>query len=232
MAIEYINTGTIANDGTGDALREAFIKINNNFEELDLRIVEETIIESVGSVGETVYAGKTNGIDGFKRLIAGTNINLTSNNTSITLDVPEGLDELLIVSDGGSLTVEPGQSVNLYGGDGVNTSITGQTITVALDTTNIVSRDTDPTLNANLDASNNNIVNANEIFATTFRGPLEGTVYGYDLRDFGDYFSGFDFGNYRTTYSSAIQYIVQNTDVDFGPIDPERADITVDLGFL
>ena len=27
MAIGYINTGTIANDGTGDDLREAFTKI-------------------------------------------------------------------------------------------------------------------------------------------------------------------------------------------------------------
>lgn len=232
MAIEYINTGTIANDGTGDALREAMIKINNNFEELDLRIVEETIIENVGTVGEGIYAGKTDGTDGLKRLIAGTNIDITSNDTSLTLDVPDSLDELLIVSDSGSLTVQSGQSMNLNGGDGISTSVTGQTLSVSLDTTNILSTDSAPTLSAALNANNNNIINANEIYANTFIGPIQGTVWGYDLRDFGDLFSGFDFGNFRTTYSSAIQFIVQNTDVDLGPIDPEREDLTIDLGFL
>ena len=30
MSIETINIGNIANDGTGDDLRSAFIKVNNN----------------------------------------------------------------------------------------------------------------------------------------------------------------------------------------------------------
>ena len=34
MANSIINIGTLANDGTGDDLREAFIKVNNNFSEL------------------------------------------------------------------------------------------------------------------------------------------------------------------------------------------------------
>ena len=35
MAINPINVGNAANDGTGDDLREAFIKINQNFQLLD-----------------------------------------------------------------------------------------------------------------------------------------------------------------------------------------------------
>ena len=31
MAIQTINVGNLANDGTGDDLREAFIKVNQNF---------------------------------------------------------------------------------------------------------------------------------------------------------------------------------------------------------
>ena len=38
MAINLINIGNIANDGTGDDLREAFVKVNNNFEELDFQL--------------------------------------------------------------------------------------------------------------------------------------------------------------------------------------------------
>lgn len=34
-AIEYINVGTQPNDGTGDSLREAFVKCNNNFGSID-----------------------------------------------------------------------------------------------------------------------------------------------------------------------------------------------------
>jgi len=232
MAIEYINTGQIANDGTGDALREAFIKINNNFEELDLRIVEETQIENVGSVGAEIYAGKTDGVHGFKRLVAGTNINVSPGATTITLDVPDSLDELLIVSDNGSLTVESGQSMTLTGGNAITTSVTGQTLTVDLDSSNIVSRDNNPTLSEDLNANLNNILNVNAIYANGFIGPVQGDVWGYDLRDFGEYFTGFDFGQFRTEYTSAIQFIVQNIDVDFGDIDPERQDLEVDLGFI
>jgi len=34
MAKQTINIGTVANDGTGDALRDAFDKVNDNFDEL------------------------------------------------------------------------------------------------------------------------------------------------------------------------------------------------------
>ena len=41
MAIQTVNIGTIANDGTGDDSREAFVKVNNNFTELDIRQSEK-----------------------------------------------------------------------------------------------------------------------------------------------------------------------------------------------
>ena len=37
MAIQSINIGSIANDGTGDDVREAFNKVNANFLDLDLQ---------------------------------------------------------------------------------------------------------------------------------------------------------------------------------------------------
>lgn len=230
MAIEYINTGTIANDGTGDALREAFIKVNDNFEILDLRIIEETVIENLGEIGAAVYAGKTDGVNGFKRLISGTNISVSENSTSITLDVPNSLDELLIVSNNGSLTIAPNQSLTLTGSNGISTSASGQTLTVELETSNIVSRDTLPTLSADLNAAGNNLLNAGRISANTFDGDVEGLVWGIDVRDLGS-LTGFDFGRFRNTYTNAIEFIIANTDLDFGPFDPDIGD-TVDLGFL
>ena len=42
MANSIINIGTLANDGTGDDPREAFIKVNNNSSELYARSSEST----------------------------------------------------------------------------------------------------------------------------------------------------------------------------------------------
>ena len=137
MAITYINTGTIANDGTGDDLRDAFIKINDNFEELDLRIVEDFNVENLGSLGDGLYGGKIAGVHGFKRLVGGSNITLSSTANTITLNGADSLDQLLVVSDSGSLTVSRGQTMNVRGGEGTNTRTDGQTIFIDLDTTGI-----------------------------------------------------------------------------------------------
>jgi len=230
MTIEYINTGTIANDGTGDALREAFIKVNDNFEDLDLRVIEETVIQNVGVVGASVFSGKNDGVNEFKKIVGGTNINVSETSTNITLNVPNSLDELLIISDSGSLTIAPSQSLSVTGGNGITTSATGQTLNIELQTTNIVSRDTLPTLSANLNAAGYDIASAGTITATSFNGELTGLVHGIDVRNLGS-LTGFDFGTFRNTYTNAIEFIIANTDLDFGPFDPERGD-TVDLGFL
>jgi len=42
MTIETINIGNAANDGTGDDLREAFIKVNQNFQDIDARTEQTT----------------------------------------------------------------------------------------------------------------------------------------------------------------------------------------------
>ena len=54
MAIQTINIGTVANDGTGDDLREAFVKVNANFAELAARNPEATTGVNLGASGEGV----------------------------------------------------------------------------------------------------------------------------------------------------------------------------------
>jgi hypothetical protein len=237
MAIQYINTGIIANDGTGDDLREAFTKINNNFEEIDLRVIEETLIENTGSLGEGVYAGKSNGIQGFKRLVAGSNITLTATDTNITINSANALDQLIVVTDSGTVTVDRGQTMSIKGGAGINTEQIGQQVILNLDTIGIVSRDSTPVLSANLNAANNNIVAVNVLQANTVQGQggipanIEGLIYGFDVREFGPYLTGFDFGSIRNTYNNALEFIIANADLDLGAITPARGD-TVDLGLI
>jgi hypothetical protein len=74
MAQQIINVGTTLNDGTGDDLRDAFVKVNNNFLELytggisgsNLRIINNTISTYQGNIYLTpvgsnpVVVGQTN----------------------------------------------------------------------------------------------------------------------------------------------------------------------------
>lgn len=58
MALEVINVGSAPNDGTGDALRTAYTKCNNNFAELYSRLQTTPPGTAVGSAGdlEGMYA--------------------------------------------------------------------------------------------------------------------------------------------------------------------------------
>ncbi len=52
MAIQVINVGTVPNDGTGDGLRTAYIKCNDNFAFLNSRTSDNPPTTSMGSVGD------------------------------------------------------------------------------------------------------------------------------------------------------------------------------------
>lgn len=59
MTIQYINVGTNPNDGTGEDLRSAFLKVNLNFQELAATAnTNATTGSNIGS-GEGLYASKT-----------------------------------------------------------------------------------------------------------------------------------------------------------------------------
>ena len=230
MAINYVDVGLIANDGTGDDLREAMIKINNNFEDLDLRVIEETVIVNAGSFGTGIYSGYVGGEHKLKRLVAGQNISLASSDDIITINSTEALEELVCISDNGTITVQNGQTLSIQGGEAIETRTAGQTVYIDLDNTGIVARDTAPRLEANLSANNKNISGANTVSAEFFQGHLQGLVWGYDLRTFGSYFQGFDFGGIRRVYNNAIEFILTNTDVDLGGFSQADSGPIIELG--
>lgn len=228
MTIQTINVGQIANDGTGDDLREAFNKINNNFEELDIRFPEAATGVNLGSVGEGVFASAVNSELRFKKLIAGNQITLSATETGIAINAAASLDQLIAISDSGTLIVQRGQTMNVNGGVGLATRVDGQSLIIDV-TDGILSADGVPTLSENLNANNNDINNAGTVTATQFNGPLEGLVYGVDVRTISTYFTGFDFGTIRREYNSAIEFILGEIDVDFGDFSLAETP-TVDLG--
>ena len=144
MALQTINIGTLANDGTGDDLREAFIKVNQNFDDLDLRSPESTSVTNLGNTGEGVFAQKVGSALQLKKLVQGSNVTLTSSTTGITINATGGLQQLNVVSDVGSMQLADGQTLNIQGGAGANTSVSGNILTIN-STADVVS-DTTPQL--------------------------------------------------------------------------------------
>jgi hypothetical protein len=78
MAFEQINRGTTANDGTGDNLREAFRKVNDNF--------DKTLEEVTTSGVERAYIINADGSQGTKATSEfGTTQNYFTFSTNTTL---------------------------------------------------------------------------------------------------------------------------------------------------
>lgn len=239
MAIQLINIGQIANDGTGDDLREAMIKINNNFEELDLRDDEQTTASNLG-IGEGLFSNKLNYDLQFKSLVEGSNITLTSTETGITIDALGGLQQLIVSSDTGSLILADGDTINIVGGEGIATEVVGNVLTINNTKSEIVT-DTTPELGGALDARGFAITNVGAIDATSVTagsmsaGNIDSLVYNIDIRNLSaeveSIQGGFDFGGVADTVENILDWIISATDVDFGTFsNPDGR--TIDGGSL
>ena len=218
MALQTINIGTLANDGTGDDLREAFIKVNQNFDDLDLRSPESTTVANLGNTGQGVFAQKVGAELQLKKLVQGSNVTLTSSTTGITINATGGLQQLNVVSDSGSLQLADGGNLNIRGGSGSTTSIAGNVLTI--NSTAEVSSDTTPELGGNLDAGGNDITNVNTLSASNINGALTGNVtglvHGVDIRNIEPNTAGFDFGSLSNDVRGLSDWIIYQTDIDIG----------------
>ena len=163
MAIQTVNIGTIANDGTGDDLREAFVKVNNNFAELDARDPEKTTGANLGTSGEGVFAQVSAAEMQFKKLVAGTAVTLASDNNTITINsTATGLPQLQVFADNTNATFDANNTaLTIAGGNLVTTNLVGTTITITSETS--LFTDTTPKLAANLDGQQKEIINTSDI---------------------------------------------------------------------
>jgi hypothetical protein len=209
MAIQIVNIGTIANDGTGDDLREAFVKVNNNFTELNARSTESTTVANLGSAGEGVF-GQISGTElQFKKIIAGTAITLAADSNAITINsTATGLPSLQVFADNNNITLDSnGNALTLAGGGTTTTNLSGTTLTISSVTS--VQTDTDPKLTATLNAQTNNITNV---------GNMTGNVHGLDIRTFDGLqkYLTLDMGDaVPTVFTSTLEYLAHNLIVDY-----------------
>jgi hypothetical protein len=223
MTITPIDVGLIANDGTGDDLREAFIKINNNFDEIDLR-TSMTTVSNVGLESGTGLYKETVGSDLRFRKLA---VNPAYPN-SLGIELSPDENTVYIWSPQNSLSFTNGvvtqssdisNPVYFTGTEAASTSITtrnnGEDIEVVVDSQLV--RETAPRLNAHLDAQGNDLVNVSNINNNDI-SLLDNVI-------------GFDFGTFSNVRSGIIDFIVNSVDADLGTIPEDKPDI-VDLGNL
>ena len=215
MAIELVNIGKIANDGTGDDLREAFIKVNRSLEDLDLRIDDKTEGENVGTGTGVFY--RRDGYDLQFKSLKSTNgsISFTDDTTSINVEIAANAVDTPIVTDSGSFTLGRTTTLNIRGTGAVTTEADAENNTVTINGGSNLVSDPAPALGAPLNAGNFNIFNVNDITAQN----IESLVYGVDIRTLASAYDSFDFGDLIVTdadINNFLDYIRATTDVDFG----------------
>ena len=235
MAINLINIGNIANDGTGDDLREAFVKVNNNVEELDLRDNEKTTVSNAGQ-GVGIFDQLVNHDIQLKSLLAGRNIAIASDTAgNITIDSDtNALTELTVEAETGEVTRLQGQKLTIHGANGLDTYVENNVVYVTYTGPIGLINESEPTLGENLDANNKDIININTVRANNFAGNVTGNVTGLingvDPSTIAPFFDDYwDFGDVGRTVTSLIEFMLDDVDVDMGTIvNPETRNI--DLG--
>lgn len=120
MTIQTINIGTYSNDGTGDDLRTAFQKVNENFNALSAEVTIANASNLGSGVG--VFAHRTAATLEFKTLVCDDeSITIDSADEEITLSAKTTLITDLTPTLGANLNLN---NHTIIGGD-VNTTVKG-----------------------------------------------------------------------------------------------------------
>lgn len=169
MAIDYILTGTNPNDGTGDDLRSAFLKVNANFEFLDIRGGEENRASNYGNdaAGRGIFFRKGTPADTsdttlyFKRITgdAASGIIVVDNASGLltitNVSEPPATITRIVAENEDYLATLPDSVLNFQGQGYTTVTLNGNTVT--FDTQYSTLLDTSPQLGGDLDLNNFNI---------------------------------------------------------------------------
>lgn len=201
MSLQTINVGNFVNDGTGDDLRTAFVKINENFDELDLRGGQSNTISNVGT-GIGVYKEKVGVNLRLKTLRSGGGITITADANEITIANSRNLVNEATPTLSANLNIN---NNNLTNGNQISA-------------TDFFGRFNGPSIGVHNGPVSGNVI-----------GNLTGLVHGIDVRDLDNAINGFDFGSIDNVANSFLEYLFFTTAVDMGSIIAPSA-IGVDAG--
>lgn len=222
MAMEIINLGNIANDGTGDDLRVAFEKVNANFDTLNEAYNTILSAENIGDEGEGVFKDRVDTKLQFKKIAGGDLIVVIDEGDILRVDVDfEGKD----VSGIENLDVTGNISAGLYFLGNLRGNVTGNLIGTVYPT------ETNPVVAyGNVVGKNGLITN---IGATNY---APATVDGIVIQDLYRNQNTFDFGGLgfsgAPTYSNPLAYLLGQIGIDMGVIDtslPQNGDVPFNI---
>lgn len=216
MAIQEINVGNIVNDGLGDDLRTAFVKVNANFSELDaqLRITGLNVGAGEGQVFKAKVTNITTNADelNLRTIKAGDNITVTNNTDDITISTPlQNVFGSISTSNGTVVASQPNDTLNFQGSNNVTITRSGNTVIFEADLF-------DTQLNNDLDLNTHSIVGVGNIDIT---GNIDatnytGNVWGVDPRVIHEAVFDIDGGSFLDTFTDAIDYLLSLQDNDAG----------------
>ena len=223
-----INVGTVINDGTGDDIRSAFVKVNDNFTELYDIGAQNNEGANVGS-GVGIYKNKTGDILNFKSLNAGNGIYVTPGTNNIVIQNAWPSISSITADDTHHITSTGSQAIVIAGAGGVSTSISGNVLTIT--GTSGFGSLTNPILGGNLDLNGHNITGNGTVIAD-LQGNLTGTVYNIDVRNLDNDVSSFDFGTIGTSIPKTfLQWLKNQYSFDLGTFTSPAA-VSIDIGSI
>jgi len=141
MAKQSISIGSIANDGTGSNLRDGGDIINDNFNELYTAIGDGSVIDQgrlYNIVGGTGIG--TNLVGNDLTLTADVSADSTATLTNKTIDIASNtiqnanlLPAISIADNSSTVTqIALGETLGIIGGGGINTTVTGDSVSIAI----------------------------------------------------------------------------------------------------
>ena len=249
-----VDVGLVANDGTGDDLREAFIKINENVQYIGDRIGSAITGTNLGSVGESVFASVVGAHLNFRKINADGNLHVRLVGDVITLDFrPNGPVNFLNqnITNAGSVTAtsfigpvtgdvsgNAGTVTNgvyttgdqtISGVKTFNSTITGSVSGNAGSVTNGVYTTGDQTIGGV--KTFNSAVNADLIGDVTGMIRTTGSDSYVDVSDLERRINTFDYGVINPVFMDPIRYYLYAVGTDMGTFN-NPSEFSIDAGTI
>lgn len=212
MNITLIDIGSIANDGTGDDLRTAFQKVNDNFVELETSIDASTVAANVGS-GAGLFKQKSVNTLQFRTLDSDANLAIAVEGDKVVIRTNFEANDIRVGSLYSVGSVEANtMTASMFSG-AFNGNLMGRVFPIQPDyiigAGNIIGVQPNPGLPNYIPAR----------------------VDGIAVQDLNRTINTFDFGTLDNQYTNAFQYILSAVGLDLGTII-SPTDLSIDAGTL
>jgi hypothetical protein len=253
-----VDVGFVANDGTGDTLRDSFLKINGNFLYVGSRLGNAVTGTNIGSTGEGIYKEVVSSNLKFRKIDADGNLHIRLVGDVITLEFKPNsavdfhgqaitnAGAVTATSFSGPLTGNVTGSVSGNAGSVTNGVYTTGDQTIAGNKTfsstisGSVTGNAGTVTNGVYTTGNQNI-DGFKTFLQPIHGLLSGNVTGYirspdetayvDVSDLERRINTFDYGVINPVFVDPISYYLYATGTDMGTFN-NPSEFGIDAGTI